>query len=85
MLPDLNRLKVFFHIFNEQSSTAAAKKLHITQSGVSQHLKKLEEELQTELFTRVNRKLVPTAAGKKLYGIVPVSYTHLTLPTKRIV
>ncbi|MFW5500521.1 MULTISPECIES: LysR family transcriptional regulator [unclassified Maridesulfovibrio] len=70
MLPDLNRLKVFFHIFNEQSSTAAAKKLHITQSGVSQHLKKLEEELQTKLFTRVNRKLVPTAAGRKLYGIV---------------
>ncbi|WP_319777672.1 LysR family transcriptional regulator [Maridesulfovibrio sp.] len=70
MLPDLNRLKVFFHIFNEQSSTAAALKLHITQSGVSQHLKKLEEELQTQLFTRVNRRLVPTAAGKKLYGIV---------------
>ncbi|WP_320173782.1 LysR family transcriptional regulator [Maridesulfovibrio sp.] len=70
MLPDLNRLKVFFHIFNEQSSTAAAKKLHITQSGVSQHLKKLEEELQTELFTRVNRRLVPTTAGKRLYGIV---------------
>lgn len=70
MLPDLNRLKVFFYIFNEQSSTAAAKKLHITQSGVSQHLKKLEEELQTELFTRVNRRLVPTAAGNKLYGIV---------------
>ncbi|WP_419781614.1 LysR family transcriptional regulator [Maridesulfovibrio sp.] len=70
MLPDLNRLKVFFHIFNEQSSTGAAKVLHITQSGVSQHLKKLEEELQTELFTRVNRKLVPTAAGKQLYEIV---------------
>jgi DNA-binding transcriptional LysR family regulator len=70
MLPDLNRLKVFFHIFNEQSSTEAAKKLHITQSGVSQHLKKLEDELQTELFTRVNRKLVPTASGIKLFGIV---------------
>ncbi|TIH13066.1 LysR family transcriptional regulator [Marinifilum sp. JC120] len=70
MLPDLNRLKVFFHIFNEQSSTRAAKQLHITQSGVSQHLKKLEDELQTELFTRVNRRLVPTAAGKQLYKIV---------------
>ena len=70
MLPDLNRLKVFFHIFNEQSSTGAAKVLHITQSGVSQHLKKLEEELQTELFTRVNRRLVPTAAGEKLYEIM---------------
>lgn len=70
MLPDLNRLKVFYHIFNEQSSTAAAKILNITQSGVSQHLKKLEDELQTRLFTRVNRRLVPTTAGCELYEIV---------------
>lgn len=70
MLPDFNRLKVFYHIFNEGSSTAAASILHITQSGVSQHLKKLEDELQTPLFSRVNRRLVPTAAGHKLYEIV---------------
>ncbi|WP_028584557.1 LysR family transcriptional regulator [Desulfogranum mediterraneum] len=70
MLPDFNRLKVFYHIFNQQSSTAAARQLHLTQSGVSQHLKKLEEELQTALFTRVNRRLVPTAAAQKLYTIV---------------
>jgi DNA-binding transcriptional LysR family regulator len=70
MLPDFNRLRVFYHIYNEQSSTAAAKLLHITQSGVSQHLKKLEEEMQAPLFTRVNRRLVPTSAGKKLYEIV---------------
>ncbi|TKB06165.1 LysR family transcriptional regulator [Desulforhopalus sp. IMCC35007] len=70
MLPDFNRLKVFYHIYNEQSSTAAARQLHITQSGVSQHLKKLEEEMQAVLFTRVKRRLVPTAAGIKLYEIV---------------
>lgn len=70
MLPDLNRLKVFYHIYNEQSSTAAARVLHITQSGVSQHLKKLEDELQVSLFTRVNRRLVPTTEGHELYNIV---------------
>lgn len=70
MLPDFNRLKVFYHIYNEQSSTGAANVLHITQSGVSQHLKKLEEEMQTPLFSRINRHLVPTAAGHKLYKIV---------------
>lgn len=70
MLPDFNRLKVFYHIYNEQSSTGAANILHITQSGVSQHLKKLEDEMQTPLFSRVNRHLVPTAAGHKLYQIV---------------
>ena len=70
MLPDFNRLKVFYHVFNEQSSTGAARILHITQSGVSQHLKKLEEELKTSLFTRVKRRLIPTASGHKLHGIV---------------
>lgn len=70
MLPDFNRLKVFYYVFQRQSSTEAAKLLHITQSGVSQHIKKLEQELQVELFTRVNRRLVPTAAGQKLYGVV---------------
>ncbi len=70
MLPDFNRLKVFYHIYTERSSTGAAKRLHITQSGVSQHLQKLEEELRTLLFTRVNRRLVPTASGEKLYNIV---------------
>ena len=70
MLPDFNRLRVFYHIYKQQSSTAAADVLHITQSGVSQHLKKLEDELQTSLFTRVKRRLVPTAAGHNLYEIV---------------
>ena len=70
MLPDFNRLRIFYHIYKQESSTAAANVLHITQSGVSQHLKKLEDELQTSLFTRVNRRLVPTAAGHNLYKIV---------------
>lgn len=70
MLPDFNRLRVFYHIYKQKSSTDAANALHITQSGVSQHLKKLEEELQTTLFTRVNRRLVPTAAGHTMFTIV---------------
>lgn len=77
MLPDFNRLKIFYYIYTQQSTVGAAKLLHITQSGVSQHLKKLEEELQASLFTRVNRKLIPTAAGKKLYSTVSTFISHL--------
>lgn len=84
MLPDLNRLRVFFHIYNSQSSTAAAGQLHITQSGVSQHLKKLEEELGTKLFTRVNRKLIPTSAGHRLYGIVQNFLEELEIGVRHI-
>lgn len=70
MLPDFNRLRVFIYIYEEKSSTKAALKLGLTQSGVSQHLKKLEEEMGISLFTRVSRRLVPTTAADNLYLVV---------------
>ncbi len=69
-VPDLNRLKVFYLIYTHKSVIAAAKVLHITQSAVSQHLKKLELELETHLFTRIHRRLVPTSQGEALYAMV---------------
>ncbi|XPV77761.1 MAG: LysR family transcriptional regulator [Desulfovibrio sp.] len=70
MLPDFNRLRVFYYIYKTGSSTSAGKELHLTQSGVSQHLKKLEQELDYELFTRVNKKLIPTSKGIALFNSV---------------
>jgi len=45
----------------------AAAKLHLTQSGVSQHIKALEGELGFPLFERVNKKLFPTHNASLLY------------------
>ncbi|GBC60854.1 LysR family transcriptional regulator [Desulfonema ishimotonii] len=70
MKPDFNRLKVFYHIFSRMSIALAAKDLHVTQSAVSQHLQKLEAEIGTPLFTRLHKRLVPTAAGENLFRIV---------------
>ena len=70
MLPDFNRLKVFYYIYLKKSSVAAAKELHITQSAVSQHLHKLESEINAPLFTRLHRRLVPTAAGDRLFRVL---------------
>ena len=70
MLPDFNRLRVFYHIYRRKSAAAAAKDLHVTQSAVSQHLQKLETEIKTRLFTRVHNRLVPTSAGVTLFGIL---------------
>lgn len=67
MLPDFNRLKVFYYIFKYQSVIQAAKELHVTQSAISQTLNKLEEEIQQALFTRVHKRLVPTPAGIRLF------------------
>jgi DNA-binding transcriptional LysR family regulator len=70
MLPDLNRLKVFYVIFAFKSIAMAARELHITASAVSQSLSKLETELTVRLFTRLHRKLIPTSAGKDLFHLV---------------
>lgn len=84
MLPDFNRLKIFYYIYLEKSSTAAARRLHITQSGVSQHLQKLEFELKSALFTRSRRKLVPTAAGQRLFHIIKPFIGELEIGVKNI-
>ncbi|RLE03892.1 MAG: LysR family transcriptional regulator, partial [Bacteroidetes bacterium] len=62
MLPDFNRLKVFYYIYSLKSIAAAARQLHISQPAVSQHLKKLEAEINTSLFVRLHKRMVPTSA-----------------------
>ncbi len=70
MLPDFSRLKVFYYIYSHQSIVGAAGDLNITQSAVSQHLKKLEHEIRTPLFTRLHKRLVPTPEGERLFSII---------------
>ncbi len=47
--------------------TLAAKELHLTQSGISQHVKALESILGKKLFDRIHHKLIPTSTAKTLY------------------
>lgn len=70
MLPDLNRLRVFFYIYSAGGVSAAAAALHVTQSAVSQSLSKLESELNIQLFVRARSGLVPTPAGRSLFQVV---------------
>lgn len=64
---NLNLLRVFESVYRTNSMTEAAKELHLTQSGVSQHMTSLEEILGVKLFDRVKQRLVPTEAGSILY------------------
>ena len=70
MLPDFNRLKVFYYIYSQNSIVAAARSLHLTQPAVSQQLQKLETEIQATLFIRLHKKLIPTEAAKRLFALV---------------
>lgn len=77
MLPDFNRLKVFYYIFLRNSVAEAAKELNVTPSAVSQSLNKLEEDLTVPLFIRLHKKLVPTLAGEELFKIIQPFITAL--------
>lgn len=61
---EIRLLKYFYTIAEEGTISQAAEVLHITQPTLSRQLKELEDELGTALFTRDNRKMVLTEAGR---------------------
>ena len=63
---NINSLRVFERVYATKSMTAAAKELGLTQSGVSQHIKNLEQSLGKVLFDRLKHKLVPTRNADEL-------------------
>ncbi len=74
---NLNYIRIFECVYRTQSMTLAAQELHLTQSGVSQHVKSLEEMLGVQLLDRIKQKLVPTSAGTTLYKQCSKSLTEI--------
>src|SRR6187402_2647586 len=64
---NLNQVRIFECVYRTQSMTAAARELHLTQSGVSQHIRAFEEILGAKLFDRINQRVVPTTSATLLY------------------
>ena len=60
-------LTLFVAVYEQRSFTAAAEREGATQSGVSQHIRKLEDTLGVRLFTRSKGEVQPTPAGDALY------------------
>lgn len=63
----LRQLRFLVAVVEEGSFTAAATRMHATQSGVSAQIKLLEESLNAQLFERSVAGVVPTIAGKLAY------------------
>jgi DNA-binding transcriptional LysR family regulator len=63
---DLRQLEVVRAVADTGSFTAAARKLHVSQSAVSRQVLLLEEELREPLFLRLGRKVRLTDAGEAL-------------------
>jgi DNA-binding transcriptional LysR family regulator len=60
-------LKTFCTLVNVGHFTRTAEKLFMTQSGVSQHIKKLEKQLDSPLLIREGKSFSLTAAGYQLH------------------
>lgn len=60
------RLRSFIEVHRLQGFTRAAERLHLTQPAVTQHVKKLEEELGKPLFEIKGRSVELTEAGALL-------------------
>lgn len=63
----LTDMALFVAVYEERSITAAADREHATQSGVSQHIRKLEQTLGVALFLRDPAGMQPTPAGETYY------------------
>src|SRR4051794_4439963 len=67
---DLMTLRIFLTVAEERSFSRAAAKVHRTQPAVSQAVRRLEEDLDEQLFDRSSKSGTLTDAGKVLqnYG-----------------
>ncbi len=63
----LKDVRLFVAAYEEGSFTAAARREHATQSGVSQHIRKLEDHFRVRLFERVGTRIVATPAAQTYY------------------
>ncbi|HEY0563774.1 MAG TPA: LysR family transcriptional regulator [Methylophilus sp.] len=64
---DLNLMIIFAQVVNEQSFSAAARKLGVTKSSVSKAVAKLEHALGASLLNRSTRHLSLTEVGASFY------------------
>lgn len=74
---NLNLYKIFYEVALNESISSASKKLFITQSAVSKAIKKLEEDLNTNLFYRNSKGVKLTDKGKELLFYVEEAFNNL--------
>lgn len=82
---NLNLYKIFYEVALNESISSASKKLIITQSAVSKSIKKLEEELNTELFYRNSKGVKLTDKGKELLFYVEEAFNNLITAERTII
>jgi DNA-binding transcriptional LysR family regulator len=74
---DASDLLAFVAVARERNFTRAAAKLGMTQSALSQIVRKLEERLGIRLLNRTSRSVTPTQAGERLFLSIGPKFTEM--------
>jgi LysR family transcriptional regulator for metE and metH len=77
-------LAIVQEVDKQGSLTAAANVLCLTQSALSHSMRKLEEQLGTQIWLREGRSLRPTQAGQYLLAVANRVLPQLALAEERI-
>ncbi|WP_294155407.1 LysR family transcriptional regulator [uncultured Clostridium sp.] len=77
MLASFDSYRVFYITAKNESITAAAKELYVTQPTVTHCIQKLEKELGCTLFIRGKKGVKLTSEGNTLYKHVSVAYNEI--------
>lgn len=83
-LPSLDSLKAFESAARHLSFSLAANELCITKGAISYQIRKLEEELQCELFKRSIRQVYLTEAGQYLFKDTQMLFKEFKLTFSRL-
>jgi len=81
---ELRQLKYFIEVGRLGSFSLASKTLFITQSTISQQIRKLEEELGVELLSRDTRHVTLSDYGEQFYPYALQVLEHAKACTERI-
>lgn len=73
----LKQFQYFIKIVEEGSFTTASEKLFIAQSALSRQIKLLEEEIDFQLFDRVDKRVKLTSAGEVFYKKIKDNMAYL--------
>ena len=74
---NLNLYKTFFDVAQYGSLSLASKKMLISQPAISKSIKRLEEDLNVNLFYRTIYGMTLTEKGRELYSYVEDAYNSL--------
>ena len=66
--------KVFYHCAKNLNFSKAAEELFVTQSSVSQAIKKLEKQMNVKLFHRTGKNISLTKEGDLLFTYIEKAF-----------